>query len=108
MGIVDYHGSELDEKQLENHLVDFAKETAGVFLPPLASNIIGLVNMVNRVVDIIMDLQGTEVPEIIKEAKKLASERKDMFLGHSIERKTLENKTIQLQELQTLDFNRSK
>ena len=71
MGIVDYHGSELDEKQLENHLVDFAKETAGVFLPPFASNIIGLVNMVNRVVDIIMDLQGTEVPEIIKEAKKL-------------------------------------
>lgn len=71
MGIVDYHGSELDEKELGNHLADFAKETAGVFLPPLASNIIGLINMVNRVVDVIMDLQGAEVPEIIKEAKKL-------------------------------------
>ncbi|HNA90158.1 MAG TPA: hypothetical protein PK989_12660, partial [Anaerolineales bacterium] len=61
MGIIDYHGSELNEKELENHLMDFAKETAGVFLPPLASNIIGLVNMLNRVVDVIMDLHGAEV-----------------------------------------------
>ncbi len=71
MGIVDYQGSELDEKQLQKDLVGFLEETTGVLAPPIISNLVGLFKMINKAVDVIMDLHELDVPEIMKELQKL-------------------------------------
>lgn len=67
MGIVEIHGGELDKKVFNDHLKDFGSEVAG--LVPGLGEALSLMNMMKIVMDTVNDLQGVELPEMVKEAQ---------------------------------------
>jgi len=69
MGIVEIHGGELDKKVFNDHMKDFGSEVAG--LVPIVGEALSLFNMMKIVIDTVNDLQGIELPEVVKEAQEV-------------------------------------